>query len=538
MPKMKNTSERYALLIKVIPILIAFVAITCIALSVGTTESNFYNQEQTTGNSYGAWTSILWTQTTQSDFDAGNLTNVSTTISPGNVTLAGVTNCTGWYCPWNFRKKITINHTKVNATQTDFPVLISLSADADLASSSLANGNDILFTSADGTTKLDHEIENFTVSNGKLIAWVRILSLSSSTDTVLYLYFNNSAASSQQNAAGVWNSNFKGVWHLKESASGVAGEFKDSTSNANNGQGGSGAVPVRTSSGLIGDAQDYNGTHYISVPNTASLQPTSAISLSGWIYLRTFGSGFDNDPILRKGDDNPNNYQLAVDSSGAVPQIHLLLDESEEIGLAGATTISPNTWYYIAGTWNGTIRTIYLNGNQDNSSSRTGTIGTDNRPLYLGGRTGLTDSIDGILDEVRISNISRSAFWIETEYNNQNSPLTFYTVGTKASPPSDYVPLGTIASAVFDTTFPLTQWDQLAWDSETVVGTTNSTFDVRASDTLFARDDTTPSWTIAGWPSPVSSGLPSGRYLQWRASLSTNDPSKTPTLNEVRVWYT
>lgn len=504
----------------------------------GSTHAYFSSRQVSGPNLVSTWQSYLWTQTTQSDFNAGNLTNVSTTISPGDVTLANVTNCTGWYCPWNFRKKITIDHTKVAATLANFPFLISLATDAELASSALASGNDILFTSADGTTKLDHEIENFTVSNGKLIAWVRIPSLSSSTDTDLYLYFNNSAASNQQNAVGVWDSNFSGVWHLKESASGVAGEFKDSTSNANNGQGGSGAVPVRTSSGLIGDAQDYNGTHYISVPNTASLQPTSAISLSGWIYLRTFGSGFDNDPILRKGEINPNNYQLAVDSSGAVPQIHLLLDESEEIGLAGATTISPNTWYYIAGTWNGTIRTIYLNGNQDNSSSRTGTIGTDTRPLYLGGRIGGTDLIDGILDEVRISNISRSASWITTEYNNQNSPLTFYTVGTKASPPSDYVPFGTIDSAVFDTTFPLTQWDQLEWDSATVGGTTNITFDVRASDTPFARDDTTPSWTVAGWPSPVSSGMPSGRYLQWRASLSTSDPSKTPTLNEVRVWYT
>jgi hypothetical protein len=447
-----------------------------------------------------------------------------------------VTNCTGWYCPWNFRKKITIDHTKVATSLANFPVLISLATDTDLASSALASGNDILFTSADGTTKLDHEIENFTVSNGKLIAWVRIPSLSSTTNTDLYLYFNNSGAANQQNAVGVWDSNFRGVWHLKESASGVAGEFKDSTSNANNGQGGSGAVPARTSSGLIGDAQDYNGTHYISIPNTASLQPTSAISLSGWIYLRTFGSGVDNDPILRKGDINPNNYQLAVDSGGGVQQIHMMLDENDNAGLTGATTISPNTWYYIAGTWNGTIRTIYLNGNQENSSSRTGTIGTDTSPLYLGGRIEGTDLIDGILDEVRISNISRSASWITTEYNNQNSPLTFYTVGTKASPPSDYVPSGTIASAVFDTGNAGKRWDSLQWDSAIIAGT-NITFEVRASDTLFAMVDSTPPWIVAGWPSPVSLGLPSGRYLQWRSNLSTSDIANTPILNEVRVWY-
>jgi hypothetical protein len=36
---------------------------------------------------------------------------------------------------------------------------------------------------------------------------------------------------------------------------------------------------------------------------------------------------------------------------------------------------------------------------------------------------------DGLLDEVRISTTVRSADWVATEYNNQSSPSTFYTVG-------------------------------------------------------------------------------------------------------------
>jgi hypothetical protein len=60
---------------------------------------------------------------------------------------------------------------------------------------------------------------------------------------------------------------------------------------------------------------------------------------------------------------------------------------------------------------------------------------------------------------------------------------------------------------------------------------------VRASDTLFTNTDALPAWQQSGWPSPVNSGLPSGRYLQWRATLSTSDMSRTAILNEVRVWY-
>jgi outer membrane protein assembly factor BamB len=44
------------------------------------------------------------------------------------------------------------------------------------------------------------------------------------------------------------------------------------------------------------------------------------------------------------------------------------------------------------------------------------------------GRTARVDGlIDGLIDEVRISNVARSAAWITTEYNNQSSPATFYS---------------------------------------------------------------------------------------------------------------
>jgi len=63
------------------------------------------------------------------------------------------------------------------------------------------------------------------------------------------------------------------------------------------------------------------------------------------------------------------------------------------------------------------------------------------------------------------------------------------------------------------------------------------TFEVRASDTPFLKDDATPSWTPAGGTSPVTSGLPSGQYMQWRATLTTSDPAETPVLHEVTVEY-
>ncbi|MDO8578831.1 MAG: hypothetical protein Q7R50_06610, partial [Dehalococcoidales bacterium] len=63
------------------------------------------------------------------------------------------------------------------------------------------------------------------------------------------------------------------------------------------------------------------------------------------------------------------------------------------------------------------------------------------------------------------------------------------------------------------------------------------TFEVRASDTSFMKTDATPVWTSIGGTSPVLSSLPSGRYQQWRVTLSTADLTKTPLLNEARTYY-
>jgi hypothetical protein len=64
---------------------------------------------------------------------------------------------------------------------------------------------------------------------------VNITHLSSTSDTILYLYYGNSTCSSQQNVAGTWNNGFKAVYHLKESWSTTTGYFKDSTTNHQDG---------------------------------------------------------------------------------------------------------------------------------------------------------------------------------------------------------------------------------------------------------------------------------------------------------------
>ncbi|HXA64503.1 MAG TPA: DUF2341 domain-containing protein, partial [Bryobacteraceae bacterium] len=145
----------------------------------------------------------------------------------------------GWYnYSWTNRKTITIDHTRVSgsSTLTNFPVLVSvtdvnLKTLANGGSVGKADGTDILFTASDGSTKLSHQIETYSATTGQLMAWVRVPLLSPSTNTVLFVYYGNGSAADQQNRAGVWDSNYEGVWHLPN---GTTLSGTDSTGNGNN----------------------------------------------------------------------------------------------------------------------------------------------------------------------------------------------------------------------------------------------------------------------------------------------------------------
>jgi hypothetical protein len=336
---------------------------------------------------------------------------------------------------FDYRRAITINGDQIGSScgssLTDFPVLISITGQDYLKTAPTGNvqsssGYDIIFKDGDGN-QLDHEVEQYDGAAGTLIAWVRISTLVHNDDTVIYMYYGNSSISSPtENPSGVWDENYVGVWHLNESVTDeqTVGTHYDSTSLGNDGtQNNNGPA-----TGKIAGGQDFDGSgDYITVPNNTSLELTTSITLSGWFRLETFGSGNDVDAILRKGQGNPNDYQLMVDDR--YPQF--VLEASDDATIIGTTQVTADTWYYIVGTWeSGGQRTVYLNGNQNGTGTFAGPIVPDDRALQIGGWSS-GDQIDGRLDELRISNIARDLCWIQTEFNNQDSPSDFYAVGTE-----------------------------------------------------------------------------------------------------------
>ncbi|MFX1469027.1 MAG: DUF2341 domain-containing protein, partial [Promethearchaeota archaeon] len=333
---------------------------------------------------------------------------------------------------FTYYKIITIDHNKVAGTgsHTNFPVLISL-IDENLRNHTQPDGDDIAFSM--GGDWLNHEIELFNQSysdtHAQLLAWVRVPFLSTTSNTTIMMYYGNSTMSSRQNSTGVWSTNYAAVWHLKENGTGTYGEFKDSTSNNNDGRGGSGNpsyVPTRVV-GKISYGQEFDGTDdYIDCLNSPSLNIVSdTITVTGWIYSEDVSP--NGGIALKSNSLSAGYYGLTFEPS----EIWVYTDNYQpNWNWNTGITIGSAGWHHVAYTYNGNYRKLYVDGVERANSSSPGTLKSNTMPLVIG-RQEWSGSTDGIIDEVHISSTNFSASWIKTEYNNQNNPTSFFTISSE-----------------------------------------------------------------------------------------------------------
>jgi hypothetical protein len=211
---------------------------------------------------------------------------------------------TWWDCNWSYCKKITIDHTKVESDQVNFPVLLYEATDSDLASHAQPDGGDIIFVNQWNSTQYKHEIETFDSSTGELYAWVNVTSLSSTSDTILYMYYGNPTCTNQWNITQTWESDYIMVQHLNESS----GSLQDSTINeidgTNNGA-------TYNSTGKIEGGYDFDGNDNITATDNSSLDITEEITLEGWVKDPPLSSGFTNDTRLKILDKKDEQIKIA-----------------------------------------------------------------------------------------------------------------------------------------------------------------------------------------------------------------------------------
>ena len=349
-----------------------------------------------------------------------------------------------WYnSNWAYRVQVTVLHAKVTADQSTFPVFLDLSL---LPANFHTNCNqtdarDIRITTSDGVTEVPREIVYYTAASdtGEVHFKGDLLTAS---DVVFYVYYGNPSASDYATnatfgAQNVWNSNYVLVHH-GGSPSSIG--LTDSTANANN----ISNSGLTAGTGQLGGAIVGNGTNESgSIADQASQKSLTALSVELWTKVTSFSPNTDGVMWVTKNVSNSSAtdpYQAFVFFTDATGVVYFRVTNGVTAGSYAAQTVqsaagyfTTGTWTYMAATYDATTLRLYKNGTVNGttvtaSGINTGTTVTTAMTIGNFGPAGFNYFLNGSMDEIRMSKVARSGTWISTQYNNQSSASTFFSV--------------------------------------------------------------------------------------------------------------
>jgi len=331
-----------------------------------------------------------------------------------------------WNLDWMYRKEININHSKISTSLSNFPIVIDI-VDIDLAIKAQSDGDDIVFID-ENSDKLNHEVESYNSSDGGLITWVNVSSISSSSDTTLFMYYGNPDCENQEDVEGVWDSNFEAIWHLAET-NGGPNAWKDSTGNGYDGtdenMNQSDPGTDFNASGRIDGAVQLDGSN--DSINTSLYPGNGTRTLEFWANFDTL----NGDSMMGCHDHANHRFYAGLRGSNAFFGVGNTASADVPIN------VSTGNWYYITIIVNESTACYYLNVEEITSFSYSQS-GTSTLSLTIGYVNGNEHGfLNGFIDEVRVSYINRSEGWISTCFNNQNDSGSFYYIGNEETQVSE-----------------------------------------------------------------------------------------------------
>ena len=310
---------------------------------------------------------------------------------------------------WLYKQEITIDSSKVDSNLTNFPLTIKLDDSNFDFGSSLPNGADIRFVDE---TYNSLSFEREVHIDGNAVYHVKVPTVSSSSDTKIYMYYGNPLASDAEDPTNVWDSNYLMVQHM-------GADLEDSTSN-NNDLTNYGSSVVESNVGLarsFDGVDDYLSFNDLNIKNTDftistfnydevdaayrfSLTMSSSVNDGNYILL-------SNSAFLLRNDENPSRVTISP-----------------------AYGSHPTGYHYTSGNWDESTKTakFILDNNTPNIAQDLSFTTIDNQDSfriasYVDNASGDIHYFNKIVDEVRVSNIIRTDDWINTEYESLSGNL-------------------------------------------------------------------------------------------------------------------
>jgi len=188
-----------------------------------------------------------------------------------------------------------------------------------------------------------------------------------------------------------------GWWKLDETSGTTAA---DSSGNDNDGTLVNMDPATDWIGGQVGGALDFDGANdYVNCGNDSSLDITDEITIAFWINTDDSGNNEDN-PYVIKSD---NTYAIKHKTNNNIE--FYIYD-----GVRYATWYSVDSsfngqWHHVAGTYDGSVLNLYVDGELKDTANHTGSINTDTYNLNIARNSEITSRFyDGAIDDVRIYN--------------------------------------------------------------------------------------------------------------------------------------
>jgi predicted Ser/Thr protein kinase len=211
-----------------------------------------------------------------------------------------------------------------------------------------------------------------------------------------------------------------GCWEAEANAN-------DSSSNGNHGTFRGGATYA---GGKVGSAFAFdNYNTYVDVPDSPSLNPVNTITLTAWIYPNQLPEIL-GAPIIKKAGNNTWNqygYSMEYDTAGnQAVRFGVYTGTGWMLSCDSAPT-PLNTWTFLAGVYDGTNISMYMNGALMGTTPAGGTIIASPLDLQIGHDPNPADNVvtpryfSGLIDEASVYSTALSPAQIRALYKLGNA---------------------------------------------------------------------------------------------------------------------
>jgi hypothetical protein len=143
------------------------------------------------------------------------------------------------------------------------------------------------------------------------------------------------------------------------------------------------------SEGKVDRAFDLGGTQFVSVANTSASTVATAVTVEAWIYPTSL-----EGTIASKADaPSATGFGLSLVSGHAQFALGNLL-------MLSSVSVTPNEWTHVAGTTDGQVMSVYVNGQPSGKGGATMSTVATTQPLTIGANAQGSAPFTGRIDEL------------------------------------------------------------------------------------------------------------------------------------------